>query len=78
MKENGKATLTTGFHKIVVFFSFSHSCCINVTTLYLCVTVTLLTSRFYLCKALVSNERYLVYLQKYLQGNKLTQVILRL
>lgn len=49
LKENGKVTLTMGFHKIVVFFSSSHSCCINVPILYLWVTVTLLTSYFFLC-----------------------------
>lgn len=69
-----------GFHKIVVFFpplSLLH-CCINVPTLYLWVTVMLLTSHFYLCKVFVSSERYLVYLQKYPHGNKLGQVTFRL
>lgn len=76
LKENGKVTLTMGFHKIDVFFpplTLLH-CCINVPILYLWVTVMLLTGHFYLCKVLVSSETYLVYLQKYPHSNKPRQV----
>lgn len=73
-----QVTLTMGFHKIVGFSPPSHSCCINVTILYLWVTVMLHTSHFYLYRVLVSSERYLVCLQKYPQRNKFKQITFRL
>lgn len=77
LKENGKVTLTMGFHKIVVFF-FLLSLLLYKCHYSLFMSDCDATSHFYLCEVLVSSERYLVYFQKYPQDNKLTQVTFRL